>query len=148
MWACWKIPRGLGISSWKQIRQQPPAAFSQLQGSQHFYQAWDASPSTNIDGPSEMRGRASPVAHFISKGKGTIHRYGLDLEFPREREGQRESCLKVWEGGRGVAESSWLTGSPDQCRSLRPAWCSLFVPPGISLREFCPFLLQRGDSVL
>ena len=72
-------------------------------------------PSTRIDtgSPSEMTGIASPVSCFISKGKGTINRYGLDLEFPRERKGQRESCLKAWEVGWGGMENSWLPGFPD-----------------------------------
>lgn len=67
----------------------------------------------SIDSPSEMTGMASPVSHFISKGKGTINRSGLDLEFPRERKGQREGCSKVWEVGRGGVENPWLPGFPD-----------------------------------
>lgn len=54
----------------------------------------------SIASPSGMTHTASPVSRFISKGKGTINRYGLDLELSREKRGQRESCLKAWEVGR------------------------------------------------
>ena len=55
--------------------------------------------SVDRDRPSEMTGTARPVSCFISKGKGTINRYSLELKFPRERKGQRESCSKAWEVG-------------------------------------------------
>lgn len=62
--------------------------------------------SVDRDRPSEMTGTARPVSCFISKGKGTINRYSLDLKFPRERKGQRESCSKAWEVGWGGMENS------------------------------------------
>jgi hypothetical protein len=43
---------------------------------------------------------SKPVSCFLSKVKGIIYRYGLDLELLRERKGQRENCLKAWEVGR------------------------------------------------
>lgn len=79
----------------------------------------------SVGSPSEMTGAASPVSRFISKGKGTINRYGLDLEFPRERKGQKESCSKGWEVRRGGVENSWLTGFQID-EGLRKAW--RFVP--------------------
>lgn len=61
-----------------------------------------------------MTGLASPVSRFISTGRRTINRYGLDLEFPRERRGQRESCPEAWGMGRGGVGKSRLPGFPDR----------------------------------
>lgn len=74
----------------------------------YFYHTGYVLPSKSADRdrPSEMTGTASPVSCFISKGKGTINRYSLDLKFPRERKGQRESCSKAWEVGWGGMENS------------------------------------------
>lgn len=101
---------------WEEV--SPALASSSLltiSGLWYFYQAWDVLPSmsVNVNSPSEMTDITSPVSCFISKGRGTINRYGLDLEFPRERKSQRESCLKAWEVGWSGMENSWLTGYPD-----------------------------------
>lgn len=42
-------------------------------------------PMRGGDGPSEVAGQPSLAARFVGQGRGTINRYGLDLELPPER---------------------------------------------------------------